>query len=85
MKDDAIRDIQARIDAQEIVMEILCAQLWAQLSPQKMELIGQRYMRMLHESLASEVGGDKRAATQKFGEKILKNAMIRASSLRSTL
>ncbi len=85
MENDALHDLQSRIEAQEIILEILCGQLWAEISPQKLELVGQRYLRMLEETLTSEEGSERKEAIQKAAQRILKNALIRAQGLRSTL
>lgn len=85
MNDDALQAIEARIEAQEIIMEILCGQLWAEISPQKLELVGQRYLRMLDETLTSDEGSPRTQAIRTAAQGILKNALIRAQGLRSTL
>ena len=85
MTQEDIQDLQARLDAQEIILEILCAQLWATLSPQKMELVGQRYMRMLHQSLSQEDDNARWDTARDHARKILNNALVRAPALRSTI
>ena len=83
--DQAILEMKAHLIAQDIVLEILCAQVWSQLSPQKMELVGQRYIRMLQETVASTETDVSTDAVIAQGEKILNNAMIRSPKLRSTI
>ena len=85
MNDKSLQIIEARLEAQEIILEILCGQLWASISPQKLELVGQRYMRMLDETLSPNDDNERTEVIRTSATSILKNALVRAQGLRSTL